>query len=146
MLNRLIFFNQSFLSDNFKVRSSAHGNIYAYEIPPAPFLASRLDISVDNKQKIPNGSLNRMNGSRETNTNPSNHSPAAPRISSHIGSSVHETSKQSVTNYSAMHIAATPPENVSEPDPLNKFTDTPASDVVPVITSRNQTSVTSSVT
>ncbi|CAK8672621.1 unnamed protein product [Clavelina lepadiformis] len=106
---------KSFLSDNLKVKTSAMGNLYAYEIPPP----KQAGIVTNHAQpmlpasKIPNGGVNGMHHSNASTNTTQQQDQVAP-YPSHIGSSVHETSKRSITNRSALHIA--PTSNGSEED------------------------------
>nr|CAB3267554.1 ubiquitin carboxyl-terminal hydrolase 32 [Phallusia mammillata] len=88
---------KSFLSDNAKVRTSALGNLYAYEIPPPKKAALKT-----NEAKLPNGTAtNHKQPQNSTKTSNGSNSPPTG-YKTHVGSSVHETNKQSITNHSAV--------------------------------------------
>ena len=97
---------QSFLTDNFKVRSVSHGNFHAYEIPVPQVVNIPISTS-DSELTTPNGNL-KYNSSKQDA--PEASSPSVSETVPRMGSTVHETNKKTVTNYSAMHIKPTNPE------------------------------------
>nr|XP_018670070.1 ubiquitin carboxyl-terminal hydrolase 32 [Ciona intestinalis] len=88
---------KSFLQDNLKVRSLSIGNIYAYEIPPPVKAIVRATPNGESRTGSAGNSPNTLRGQKV------NGMEFAQTIK-RVGSLVHETNKQSVTNPAALHI------------------------------------------
>jgi len=134
----LFAYFQNYLTDNFKVRSSPHGNLYAYEIP-SPQIVTVPAKSTDHT--TPNGRV-KHNIAKQEETRPS---PALSHRSTNFGSSVHETNKRTVTNYSALHIKPSPsPNRAKAPSTDSTSTNSEDTDSSDQTSSSNSTSDSSS--